>query len=165
MRRRRSGWKSSSRTFRTNRCRRACGLAAGCSSIRVSPPTAPCHARAVIVPSTPSRNQPRYRPESVDASGTRKAPSLVNLAARTVLPDIPEDRDQKFFWDGRASSLEHQALVPIADANEMGLDHRSLVDRLSGIAGYRPYFAEAFGSDAVTQRTLRRRSRNTCARA
>ncbi len=87
-------------------------------------------------------------------TGTRKASSLVNLAARTVLPDIPEDRDQTFFWDGRASSLEHQALVPIADAKEMGLDHRSLVDRFSGIAGYRPYFEEAFGANAVTQENI-----------
>lgn len=83
--------------------------------------------------------------------GTRKAPSLVNLAARTVLPDIPEDRDQSFFWDGRAASLEHQVLVPIADRNEMGLDDRSMVARLSGLEGYRPYFKEAFGADAITR--------------
>jgi cytochrome c peroxidase len=55
--------------------------------------------------------------------GSRKAPSIINLAARTILPDVPEDRDQTFFWDGRVSSLEHQVLVPIADRNEMGLDH------------------------------------------
>ena len=83
--------------------------------------------------------------------GTRKAPSIVNLAARTILPDVPEDRDQTFFWDGRVSSLEHQVLVPIADRNEMGLDHQSLVDRLSAMQGYRPYFREAFGSDDVTR--------------
>jgi cytochrome c peroxidase len=83
--------------------------------------------------------------------GSRKAPSLVNLAARTVLPDIPEDRDQTFFWDGRVSSLEHQVLVPIADRNEMGLDHQSMIDRLSAMEGYRPYFREAFGPDAITR--------------
>src|SRR5918993_5396057 len=37
------------------------------------------------------------------AKGTRKAPSLVNLATRTVLPDIPDDIQQTFFWDGRVS--------------------------------------------------------------
>ena len=83
--------------------------------------------------------------------GTRKAPSIINLAARTILPDIPEDRDQTFFWDGRVSSLEHQVLVPIADRKEMGLDHQSMIDRLSAMRGYRPYFAEAFGSDEITQ--------------
>ena len=84
-------------------------------------------------------------------TGTRKAPSLVNLAARTVLPDIPEDRDQSFFWDGRVSSLEHQVLVPIANRDEMGLDHQSMIDRLSAMDGYRPYLREAFGTDVITQ--------------
>jgi cytochrome c peroxidase len=86
--------------------------------------------------------------------GTRKAPSLVNLAARTVLPDIPDDRELSFFWDGRVSSLEHQVLVPIADRNEMGLDHQSMVDRISGLRGYRPYFNEAFGSDDITRERI-----------
>ena len=89
-----------------------------------------------------------------DAKGTRKAPSLVNLATRTVLPDMPEDREQSFFWDGRASSLEHQVLVPIASRNEMGLDQQSMIARLSGLKGYRPYFDEAFGSDEVTQERI-----------
>jgi cytochrome c peroxidase len=83
--------------------------------------------------------------------GTRKAPSIVNLAARTILPDVPEDREQAFFWDGRVSSLEHQVLVPIADRKEMGLDHQSMIDRLSALQGYRPYFAEAFGSGEITE--------------
>ena len=83
--------------------------------------------------------------------GTRKAPSLVNLAARTVLPDIPEDTVQTFFWDGRVSSLEHQVLVPIANRSEMGLEPRAMIDRLSALKGYRPYFKEAFGSDEITQ--------------
>jgi cytochrome c peroxidase len=83
--------------------------------------------------------------------GTRKAPSIINLAARTILPDIPTDREMTFFWDGRVSSLEHQVLVPIADANEMGLDHDSMVARISGLAGYRPYFKDAFGDDGITR--------------
>lgn len=83
--------------------------------------------------------------------GTRKAPGIINLAARTVLPDIPDDRDLQFFWDGRANSLEQQVLVPIANANEMGLDHRSMVVRLSGLSGYRRYFNEAFGSEEITR--------------
>lgn len=83
--------------------------------------------------------------------GTRKAPSLVNLAARTVLPDKPEDTEQSFFWDGRVSSLEHQVLVPIANRDEMGLDRQSMVDRLSALQGYRSYFREAFGADEITE--------------
>lgn len=86
--------------------------------------------------------------------GTRKAPSLVNLAARTVLPDRPEDTEQTFFWDGRVSSLEHQVLVPIANRSEMGLEAPAMIDRLSSLKGYRPYFQEAFGSDAITQERI-----------
>ena len=86
-----------------------------------------------------------------DSRGTRKTPGIINLAARTVLPDIPEDREQFFFWDGRATGLESQVLGPIADAKEMGLDHKAMVERFSGIAGYAPYFREAFGSTAITR--------------
>jgi cytochrome c peroxidase len=83
--------------------------------------------------------------------GTRKTPSIVNLAARTVLPDVPDDRAQLFFWDGRATSLESQVLAPIANAKEMGLGHEAMIERFSAIAGYRPYFREAFGSDVITR--------------
>ena len=83
--------------------------------------------------------------------GRRKAQSLVNLAARTVLVDTPtHERGPAFFWDGRAPSLEAQVLVPIADLKEMALDHRAMTTKLSSIAGYGPYFREAFGSDEPT---------------
>ena len=68
-----------------------------------------------------------------------------------MLPDIPDDRAQLFFWDGRATSLENQVLAPIANAKEMGLGHQAMVERFSAIAGYRPYFREAFGADEITR--------------
>lgn len=74
--------------------------------------------------------------------GARKSPSFVNLAW-TIYPN--------FFWDGRASSLEDQALGPIANPIEMGSNHQSMVKTLGGIAGYKPYFKEAFGSDEITK--------------
>jgi len=83
--------------------------------------------------------------------GRRKAPSLVNLAARTTLPDTPEtERAHAFFWDGRATGLETQVLIPIAGATEMGLEHRAMITRLSAIPAYGPYFRDAFGSTGVT---------------
>jgi cytochrome c peroxidase len=82
--------------------------------------------------------------------GRRKTPSIVNLAARTTLPGVERDPGPTFFWDGRAQSLEAQVLMPIADPQEMGLEHPAMIDRLSGITGYRPYFREAFGSDQIT---------------
>ena len=81
--------------------------------------------------------------------GRRKTPSLINLGARTVLP-TEGDPGPTFFWDGRATSLEQQALMPIADPKEMAFAHPAMITRLSTVAGYGPYFREAFGSDEVT---------------
>ena len=87
-----------------------------------------------------------------DQAGRRKTPSIVNLAARTILPTGASSPDPgvTFFWDGRATSLEEQVLAPIADAREMAFDHPAMVARFSGIEGYRPYFNEAFGSPDIT---------------
>jgi len=82
--------------------------------------------------------------------GSRKTPSIINLAARTVIPGEPRDPGPTFFWDGRATSLEAQVLAPIADSKEMGFEHGAMVTRFSGIRGYDRYFTEAFGSPGIT---------------
>jgi cytochrome c peroxidase len=74
--------------------------------------------------------------------GTRKAPSFENQAW-TLYPN--------FFWDGRAGSLEEQALGPVANPIEMGNTHTTMIQTLNGIAGYRPYFKEAFGTEEITK--------------
>ena len=74
--------------------------------------------------------------------GTRKAPTFINQAV-TLHPH--------FFWDGRAGSLEDQALGPIANPIEMGHTPDGMIASLSRIQGYAPYFREAFGSDAITK--------------
>ena len=73
--------------------------------------------------------------------GKRKAPPILNLAW-TIYPH--------FFWDGRADSLEAQALGPMADASEMGNTHERMIATLAGVKGYGVYFRQAFGDDAVT---------------
>lgn len=74
--------------------------------------------------------------------GGRKAPSFVNQAW-TLYPH--------FFWDGRAASLEEQALGPIANPIEMGNTHEAMVAALCQIQAYTAYFEEAFGSDEITK--------------
>ena len=74
--------------------------------------------------------------------GKRKAPTFINMAT-TLFPH--------FFWDGRAGSLEDQALGPIANPAEMGSSHQSMIATLTKIQGYRPYFKEAFGSEEITK--------------
>jgi len=53
------------------------------------------------------------------------------------------------FWDGRAASLEDQAVGPIANAIEMGNTHAACVKCLAGIPGYKKQF-DAIFEDGVT---------------
>ena len=77
--------------------------------------------------------------------GKRKAPTFINQAV-TLYPH--------FFWDGRANSLEEQALGPVANPIEMGNTHEAMVATIAAVPGYRKYFAEAFGTDAITKERI-----------
>jgi len=50
-----------------------------------------------------------------------------------------------FFWDGRASSLENQALQPIEHVDEMGSNLDDLTEELSEIKAYQTLFEQAYG--------------------
>ena len=54
------------------------------------------------------------------------------------------------FWDGRAGSLEEQALGPIHNPIEMGETLENVVLKLNAIPGYRSAFREVFGTDVDT---------------
>jgi cytochrome c peroxidase len=86
---------------------------------------------------------PDARPLGIGGrTGHRRAPSLLNRAYGTA-----------FFWDGRAATLEEQALEPIANPDEMGTTVADAVARLKADAGYREQFAAAF-DDGVTAANL-----------
>jgi cytochrome c peroxidase len=51
-----------------------------------------------------------------------------------------------FHWDGRARSLEEQALLPIQAADEMNQDLDGLEKALNAVAGYRKQFQAVFGT-------------------
>ena len=53
------------------------------------------------------------------------------------------------FWDGRADSLEAQAVGPIQNPIEMGNTHENCVQTLKNIPGYAKQFERVFG-DGVT---------------
>jgi cytochrome c peroxidase len=74
--------------------------------------------------------------------GKRKAPTFINQAV-TLYPN--------FFWDGRASSLEVQALGPVENPIEMGNTHTSMIATLARVTGYKPYFEQAFGTPQITK--------------
>ena len=78
------------------------------------------------------------RPTSIGVSGKPLAFNSMSLANLLWGP-------QHFFWNGRASSLEKQALIPIQHADEMGQDLNTLVATLRADASYRSAFEVAHG--------------------
>ncbi len=75
--------------------------------------------------------------------GPRNSPTVINTAYQ---------RHQ--FWDGRAKSLEEQALGPIQADVEMDMDLDKLVERLNGIKGYRELFEKAYPGEGITKDTI-----------
>lgn len=73
--------------------------------------------------------------------GTRNAPPLFNLIY-----------SNKFFWDGRAESIEDQALQPVVNPIEMASNWDTVVKRLKRSNFYPKLFYEAFGKekDSIT---------------
>ncbi len=55
----------------------------------------------------------------------------------------------KQFWDGRAASLEEQAVGPIANPIEMGFTHEGVVRRLASMPVYAKQFEKIFGSVTI----------------
>jgi cytochrome c peroxidase len=53
------------------------------------------------------------------------------------------------FWDGRAASLEEQALGPIENPIEMGHKLDDLVPQLNEIEGYKKRFQDVFGTEVT----------------
>lgn len=72
-------------------------------------------------------------------TGTRNTPSIFNAAYRNT-----------FFWDGRASSLEEQAVGPITAHNEMNMVLDSLPIKLSQYKTYRELFKKTFSTSQIT---------------
>lgn len=55
--------------------------------------------------------------------------------------------NQHQLWDGRAASLEEQAMMPIENPREMNSRPEELIKKLSAIPGYRSRFLEVFGEE------------------
>jgi cytochrome c peroxidase len=65
--------------------------------------------------------------------GTRNSPSAMNLSLQKI-----------FFWDGRKSNLEEQALEPISNPVEMNLPIAKAVARLRTSKSYNTWFKKIF---------------------
>ncbi|MBM9500295.1 c-type cytochrome [Leptospira sp. 201903071] len=60
----------------------------------------------------------------------------------------------KMFWDGRADSLEQQALGPVSSPDEMNQDPDELVLELQKIKGYRERFDRAYPNEGISKETI-----------
>lgn len=74
--------------------------------------------------------------------GARNSPTIINSGYYTSL-----------FWDGRAVSLEEQALGPIENPDEMNQPLDELVEELKGIEGYEDLFLSAF-DEGITEENI-----------
>jgi cytochrome c peroxidase len=72
--------------------------------------------------------------------GGRNSPTVYNTAFNPVQ-----------FWDGRAGSLEEQAIGPIVNPVEMAETHENVVKKLSQIKGYVTQFQLVFGTGISMQ--------------
>ncbi len=72
--------------------------------------------------------------------GNRNTPTTMNLSL-----------GKSFFWDGRAKTLEEQALAPIENPSEMNLPIDEAVQRLNRNKIYNEYFKKIFNSEPTKE--------------
>jgi cytochrome c peroxidase len=84
---------------------------------------------------------------AIGASNTvlaRNAPTILNQAWG----------GERYFWDGRASSLEEQVKGPIEASDEMNMPLPELVKRLTSIPGYKKWFDTVFPDESVSGESI-----------
>lgn len=75
--------------------------------------------------------------------GPRNSPTVLNTAYQN-----------RQFWDGRAKTLEEQAVGPIQADVEMDMELPVLISKLKGIKGYVELFEKAYPGEGITEDTL-----------
>lgn len=85
----------------------------------------------------------RFSPGVKGRLGKRNTMHLVNLVS-----------DRRFFWDGRADSLEKQVLMPIEEFNEMDLPLDELISRLEKHPIYPALFERAYNTRKITRELI-----------
>lgn len=73
----------------------------------------------------------------------RKTPTILNSAWNELQ-----------FWDGRAESLEEQALGPIEAEKEMNMSLEEAVGVINSIESYKKYFEAAYPGEGITKDTI-----------
>lgn len=73
----------------------------------------------------------------------RASPTIINTAYNTIQ-----------MWDGRAKSLEDQAMGPLNSADEMNMDASMLLKFLRSSPGYSKAFSIAYPNEAINEKTF-----------
>ena len=76
---------------------------------------------------------------------SRRSPTLLNVGW-----------GRSFFWDGRESTLERQALDPISGSTEMNMPLDGLANKIASIPGYKPLFQAAYPGEPISISTITR---------
>lgn len=85
----------------------------------------------------------RFSEGVLGIEGTRNAMSIVNMAFHPT----------GFFWDGRAATLEAQALIPVEDHTELNESWEHVLEKLRFHKDYPRMFKEAFGIERKSEMT------------
>lgn len=93
-----------------------------------------CHVQATAFTDTN-----RFSKGIDGVKGTRNSMAISNVLWQS-----------KFFWDGRAPSLEEQALAPIENPVELHQSLNDAVAKLQASSNYPSLFKKVFGSDSIT---------------
>jgi cytochrome c peroxidase len=75
----------------------------------------------------------------------RSTPTILNTAFQAFQ-----------FWDGRARSLEEQAVAPIIAKGEMAEIMEELLKELNAVSGYRNLFEQAYPGEGINENTIAR---------
>lgn len=73
----------------------------------------------------------------------RRTPTILNLAWADAM-----------FWDGRADTLEAQALGPISAPGEMNMPLDKMIGRIASIPGYQKLFTSAYPGEPIEPETV-----------
>src|SRR5215217_833631 len=86
-----------------------------------------------------------HRPEAAFADTSAVSLGVFNRKGKRNTPSAMNLSDAAFFfWDGRVTTIEQQALVPIANPDEMDLPIDSAVGRLRSNAFYKNAFDKIY---------------------
>ena len=95
-----------------------------------------------------------HKPSNAFTDTNRFSVGIDGIAGiRNSMPifNMAWNRDNKFFWDGRAMSIEAQALDPVTNPVEMHNTWENAVGSLQNHSQYPELFNKAFGTTTITK--------------